>query len=190
MLTACPHTTPSEPKQEPKTSDDNYDDTQEWHGGFASDQFWWGTWQRMDNGELYEISENKVKIYRGTATNPAATYNISNASTETSLVVTSLGTYTKTSDRINEVQVELLYFSSNWDSSSQFNMYLDGLQIAHEWGAGVNANDVSIKKTLSAGTHTLHAQYWTGSVSSRDYPNSRQYVRITLNPVAGIPIVY
>ncbi len=90
----------------------------------------------------------------------------------------------------NEVQVELLYFSSNWDSSSQFNMYLDGLQIAHEWGAGVNANDVSIKKTLSAGTHTLHAQYWTGSVSSRDYPNSRQYVRITLNPVAGIPIVY
>ncbi len=124
LLTACPHTTSNESNNNSNPSKENPDDTQEWHGGFASDQFWWGTWQRMDNGELYEISENKVKIYRGTATNPAETYNISNASTETSLVVTSLGTYTKTSDRIIELN-SIPYFRKG-GSNLDFSLKLVG----------------------------------------------------------------
>ena len=98
----------------------------EWKG-FASDQFWWGTWQRMDNGNLYEISEDKVKVYTGTNTNPTNSYSISDTSTATSLVVTSLGTYEKKSDRIIELN-NIPYFrkvGSNLDFSLKLVGFVD-----------------------------------------------------------------
>ena len=77
LLTACPHSTSNESNNNSNPSKENPDDTQEWHGGFASDQFWWGTWQRMDNGDLYEIGEETVKIYKNGNKNPSETFRIS-----------------------------------------------------------------------------------------------------------------
>ena len=69
----------------------------------VSDQYWWGTWQRMDNGALYVINENTVTVKdaNDSKTSSLPSYNIS-ASTDTTLTVTRLGSFTKSSDRIME----------------------------------------------------------------------------------------
>ena len=55
-------------------------------------QFFWGKWQRMDNGEIYEIQETRV-------VNGSKEYSIT-SSTDTTLVIEGLGTFTKDTDRI------------------------------------------------------------------------------------------
>lgn len=66
-------------------------------------QYFWGTWQSMANGKLYlEISENSVNSYiiddNGEKTSPSS-YSVS-SSTDDTLVVQTLGTYTKQSDSV------------------------------------------------------------------------------------------
>ena len=57
-----------------------------------SDNYFWGTWVRMDNGKEYEVLETKVVQGRNN-------YKIT-ASDSTTLTVNSLGTFTKESDSV------------------------------------------------------------------------------------------
>ncbi len=66
-------------------------------------QYFWGTWQSMANGKVYlEISENSVNSYtiddNGEKESPSS-YSVS-SSTDDTLVVQTLGTYTKQSDSV------------------------------------------------------------------------------------------
>lgn len=141
LLTACPHTTSNESNNNSHPSKENPDDTPEWHGGFASDQFWWGTWQRMDNGDLYEIGEETVKIYKNGNKNPSETYTISDTSTEESLDVTSFGIFTKTSDRIIELN-NIPYFRKG-GSNLDFSLKLVGFINDRHAASGRAASSVS-----------------------------------------------
>ena len=57
---------------------------------FVANQFFWGTWVRMDNGKEYEVLESSVKQGNNT-------YKIT-SSDENSLTAQSLGTFQKESD--------------------------------------------------------------------------------------------
>lgn len=60
-------------------------------------KFFWGTWQRMDNGNLYVIDENKITVYDSDG-KKSKEYTAS-SSTNTTLSASSF-TFTKDSDRI------------------------------------------------------------------------------------------
>ena len=59
----------------------------------SSNQFFWGKWQRMDNGKIYDIQETCV------IEDNLNDYDIV-SSTATELVITTLGKFTKDTDRI------------------------------------------------------------------------------------------
>lgn len=144
LLTACPTYEVIMIEKKPVSTQEN--PYPWWNGGFASDQFWWGTWQRMDNGNLYEISEDKVRVYTGTNTSPLVTYDISDTSTDTSLVVTSLGTYKKTSDRIIELN-DIPYFRKG-GSNLDFSLKLVGHVQERSADSNRAASSTSNRKVL------------------------------------------
>ena len=70
----------------------NYFDVEVLAPPVSSNQFFWGKWQRMDNGKVYDIQETSVS-------DDLNEYDIV-SSTATELVITTLGKFTKDSDRI------------------------------------------------------------------------------------------
>lgn len=70
----------------------NYFDVEVLAPPVSSNQFFWGKWQRMDNGKVYDIQETSVL-------DDLNEYDIV-SSTATELVITTLGKFTKDSDRI------------------------------------------------------------------------------------------
>lgn len=63
-------------------------------GAVTAKQFFWGTWQRMDNGVLYEIDENAIRSL-STYTSSAIV-----SCSETELVTERFGTFSRDSDRV------------------------------------------------------------------------------------------
>lgn len=70
----------------------NYFDVEVLAPPVSSNQFFWGKWQRMDNGKVYDIQETSVL-------DDLNEYDIV-SSTATELVITTLGKFTKDTDRI------------------------------------------------------------------------------------------
>ncbi|MCQ2592833.1 MAG: SUMF1/EgtB/PvdO family nonheme iron enzyme [Treponema sp.] len=97
------------------------------HGGFSvsytinvqkipAKQFFWGTWVRMDNGDQYEVLQDKV-VYNG------MDYDIT-ASSENEITVSTLGTFTKQSDSV--IQNGSIPYFRNGGANLDYSLKLVG----------------------------------------------------------------
>ena len=98
LFIGCPHTPDTEQNpQDNKESDNPKEPESDTDNTAVIYKFFWGTWQRMDNGNLYVIDENKITVYDSDG-KKSKEYTAS-SSTNTTLSASSF-TFTKDSDRI------------------------------------------------------------------------------------------
>lgn len=115
----------------------------------ASHQFFWGKWTRMDNGKNYEIEETAV-IFEGKS------YEIS-SSTDTNLSVSTIGEFTKISDRqINlDVDGDPIPFYRQGGTNLEYTVHVVGF--TDEIGA-VNGNNIILGRAAGTETGTTKAR--------------------------------
>ena len=101
--------------------------------GITANQFFWGTWVRMDNGKEYEVLESSIKQGNNS-------YKIT-SSDESSLTAQSLGTFQKQSD-IVIVCSNIPYFR-NGGTNLEYSLKLVGFASEDRYSARAAASAMS-----------------------------------------------
>ena len=137
-----------------KTPDSPTNPTQGQSASKKSAQYFWGTWQRMDNGEYYVIGESSVSFSE-------EKYAITSAS-ETSLSVATLGTFSKQTDSVM-VNNSIPYFRKG-GTNLEYTMKLVGF----EDSVARAASSTSLAGYTVTGKSSGYKSYESTSASGSD----------------------
>ena len=142
----------------------------------VSDQYWWGTWQRMSDGRLFVISEDSIKEYDEEGMS-YTNHAISSTSTADVLYTSTLGSFSKTSARIMEK--DSIPYLRQGGTGLEFSLKLVGFESTVSASVSARAG-TSPRSNISAKVTTPnHTSY------SEDVTSDSEGIITAHAPVAG-----
>ena len=106
--------------------------------------YFWGSWQRMDNGQLYVVEEKSVFVYKSQSEKELiGTYDIVSEENGSSMTVESLGQFSKQSDKVMENN-HIPYFRAG-GTNLTYKMRLVGFVDSSRAASGINLGGYKVK---------------------------------------------
>lgn len=106
--------------------------------------YFWGSWQRMDNGQLYVVEEESVFVYKSQSEKELiGTYDIVSEENGSSMTVESLGQFSKQSDKVMKNN-HIPYFRAG-GTNLTYKMRLVGFVDSSRAASGINLGGYKVK---------------------------------------------